>query len=415
MYLRILLGVDSLVDLVKMLKKYNQEHLLGFYDELDEDGKTNLISQIKGIDFELISDLYEMAQKGSDEKTDPSDIQPMAYTDKDEISSVNKDRYKAIGRKICENGEYAVVTMAGGQGTRLGHTGPKGTFDIGIGKSLFEIQCERIRNMGFNVPWYIMTSKENDADTKAFFEANNYFGYDKENIIFFTQRMLPMMLENGRIVLEEKNRIKEGADGHGGIFRAMIESGVLGDMKRRNIKWIFTCGIDNVLTRPNDLMFLGYVSEKGSMIGCKSLVKRGPSEKVGVFCKIKGKPSVIEYTEISEEMANMRDEKGNLVYGDAHILLNLFNISVFEKMGGRGLPYHVALKKTDYINEKGEKVLADKPNAYKFEAFIFDAFSYFDDIAILRVKREEEFAPVKNKEGEDSPKTALELYLNADK
>lgn len=146
------------------------------------------------------------------------------------------------------------------------------------------------------------------------------------------------------------------------------------------------------------------------MLGGKSLIKRDPYEKVGVFCCVNNKPYVIEYTEVSDEMANMKDEKGKYVYGDAHILCNLFNISVIEKMGDAGLPYHVAVKKTNYMDNEGNKVIPEKPCAFKFEAFIFDAFSFFDDMVVFRVNREEEFAPVKNKEGEDSPETALKLY-----
>ena len=314
-------------------------------------------------------------------------------------------------------GKFAAVTMAGGQGTRLGHNGPKGTYDIGLSDhmSLFEIQCMRLKKkkeeLGVNIPWYIMTSKENDAATRAFFEEHNYFGYDKDSVMFFIQCMLPMIhKEDGRIVLCEKGKIKEGADGHGGIFTAMLRSGVAADMKRRGIAWIFVGGIDNVLVRLCDPVFVGFMEASGNMIGGKSLIKRDPYEKAGVFCKKDGKPYVIEYTEISDEMANLKDEAGNWVYGDAHILCNMFHISVFDTMGDKGLPYHTAVKKAAYIDESGALHTPEKPNAYKFEAFIFDAFHFFDDMAILRIKREEEFAPVKNKEGEDSPATARALF-----
>lgn len=395
------------------LKQYGQEHILAYFYELTDDEKLRLLSQIENIDFGLITDLIKQGQAGQEKIINQDDILPIPYIIRDELSDNEKEEYASIGKSLVEKGQYAVVTMAGGQGTRLGHAGPKGTYKIGLpsGMSLFEIQCNRLLRLGNNVPWYIMTSKENDKETKEFFEANNYFGYNKDNIFFFTQGMLPMVLTNGKLVLEEKGYIKEGADGHGGIFRAMINSGVLEDMKRRNIQWIFTCGIDNVLTRFDDMIFLGLVSKSGRCLGGKSLIKRGPYEKVGVFCSVENKPYVIEYTEISDEMANMKDDKGEYVYGDAHILCNLFNISVFEKMGGAGLPYHVAVKKTNYIDENGSKIVPEKPCAYKFEAFIFDAFSYFDDMIVFRVNRNEEFAPVKNKSGEDSPETALELYL----
>ncbi len=399
-------------ELFAKLNEYRQEHLIKYYNDLTDEQKLRLTKQIESINFERMKDLIAKTNE-KEIKIKEEDITPIEYTKKENLSESEISKYEAVGKEICHNGEYAVVTMAGGQGTRLGHNGPKGTYDIGLPshKSLFEIQCSRLKRTQNRIPWYIMTSRENDEETKQHFISNNYFGYNKEDIMFFKQGMLPMVMTDGKIVLEDKGSIKEGADGHGGIFRAMMENGVLDDMKRRNIKWIFTCGIDNVLTRFDDMVFLGLVKESGCMLGGKSLVKRDPYEKVGAFCKANNKPYVIEYTEISDKMANLKNEEGEYVYGDAHILCNLFNISVFEKMGTTGLPYHVALKKTKYIDENGIIKVPEKPNAYKFEVFIFDAFCYFNDMIIFRVKREDEFAPVKNKEGEDSPQTAKELYM----
>ena len=403
----------------KLLAEYGQTHILRYYDSLGSDRKEALLAQANRIDYALVSRLYGIAKAGETSSNDV--IEPISYTDAETISEAKRREYIGAGEACLKNGAFAAVTMAGGQGTRLGHSGPKGTYSIGLpgGESLFEIQAKRLlrqsEHSGKMIPWYIMTSRENDAETRAFFEEHNYFGYDREAVSFFVQRMLPMIDFDGKIVLDEKWHIKEGADGHGGIFAAMIDNGVYEDMCRRGIRWIFIGGIDNVLLKLCDPLLIGFTELSGQMTGAKSLVKRDAKEGVGVFCKADGKPYVIEYTEISDEMAEARDENGAFLYGDAHILCNIFNIAAIEKMTKEagGLPYHVAVKKTKYVDENGNIVTPEKPNAYKFEAFIFDAFRFFDDMAILRVKREDEFAPVKNKEGQDSPETARALYLDA--
>lgn len=262
-----------------------------------------------------------------------------------------------------------------------------------------------------------MTSRENNNQTVEFFEKNNFFGYPKEKIVFFTQGELPMVDIHGKILVNEEGLIKEAADGHGGIFEAMFRNNVVNDMKKNKVEWIFIGPIDNPLAKMVDEIFIGVSKEKGVLEAGKSLVKANPEEKVGVFCKKNGKPSVVEYTEITKEMANAVDENNNLVYGESHINCNMFNIKGLEIIGNEKLPYHSAFKKATYIDESGNIIKPKEPNSYKFESFIFDAFNKLDDMLIFRVKRDEEFAPVKNKEGNDSPKTAVELYnkFNANK
>ena len=408
---------EKLLKAKELTEKYGQSHLLKFIDELGESEREAFLDQILGINFELVTELYDKAIKEREGGIEQEgEITPIGVTVKDQLSAEEIEEYTKLGLEEMKSGKYAAVTMAGGQGTRLGHSGPKGTFyiDITPKKSLFEIQAMRLNKkheeLGVYIPWYIMTSRENDAATRAFFEENNYFGYDRNSVFFFVQNMLPMIRTDGKIVLAEKGKIKEGADGHGGIFTAMIMSGAMDDMKKRGIEWMFIGGIDNVLVRLCDPCFLGYMIKSGKLIGGKSLIKRDPYEKAGVFCKRDGKPYVVEYTEISDEMANAKNENGDWIYGDAHILCNMFNIKVFDVMGGKGLPYHTAFKKAAYVDDNGETVTPDEPNAFKFEAFIFDAFNFFDDMSIFRIKREEEFAPVKNKDGEDSPATAKALF-----
>jgi len=255
-----------------------------------------------------------------------------------------------------------------------------------------------------------MTSNQNNKDTIEFFEKNNYFNYPKEKITFFIQGELPMIDTNGKILLNEKGLINFGANGHGGVFESMLEGNIIEDIKQKNIKWIFIGGVDNILVKMVDPIFIGLCVEKKCLAAGKSLVKAYPEEKVGSFCIRNGKPSVIEYTEISEEMANLKDKKENLLYGESHILCNMFNIERIEDIAQKKLPYHVAFKKAKHMNEEAKIINPEEPNAYKFETFIFDAFSSLNNMLVMRIKREEEFAPVKNRRGIDSPETARELY-----
>ncbi len=255
-----------------------------------------------------------------------------------------------------------------------------------------------------------MTSKENNKKTIEFFEKNNYFDYPKENIIFFIQEELPVLDEQGKLMINKNKKISMAADGHGGIFVSMRKEKVIEDMKKRKIKWAFIGPVDNVLVKMVDPIFVGVCKSRKVQAGGKSIIKGYPEEKVGVFCKKDNRPKVIEYTEISKEMAEKRDEKGNLLYGESHINCNMFHIDIIEEISKDKLPYHSAHKKMEYLNKEGQVIIPKEPNAYKYESFIFDAFEQLEDIAILRVKREEEFAPIKNAEGNDSPKTAKELY-----
>ena len=220
-----------------------------------------------------------------------------------------------------------------------------------------------------------------------------------------------MVDTEGKILVGEDGFIKKAADGHGGIFESLYKSGALEDMKKRGIEWIFVGGVDNPLVRMTDVTFTGFVAENNYMAASKTIVKAYPEEKVGVFCKKNKKVGVIEYTEISEEMARETNNDGELVFGEAHMLLNMFNIKILEQIASNKLPYHSAHKKCTYMNENGEIVKPEKPNAYKFEAFIFDAFSLMPEVGLYRGKREEDFSPVKNAEGVDSPETARRDYM----
>lgn len=408
---------EKLKQVKEIVKEYNQEQLLKAYDRIeDPKQKQEFLDSILTIDFKRIKEMYE--ERNEKPSFTDSKIEPIDYIDKSKMSEEDYEKCLELGTNAIKSGKLAIVTMAGGQGTRLGHTGPKGTYDLGLEshKSIFEILTDTIKEAkeqyNVDIPWYIMTSEENNQDTVDFFEKHNYFGYPKNCVTFFKQGKLPMLSTDGKLLINEKGKIKEAADGHGGIFNSLLREGMIYDMKARNIEWVFIGGVDNVLVKPVDPVLIGLSIKKNVKAAGKSIVKANPHEKVGVFCKRNGRPSVVEYSEISEEMAEELDKNGELKYGESHILCNLFSLEAIDKISEMKLPYHIAFKKAKYIDEDGNLVNPDKPNAYKFEAFLFDAFESLDALVILRVKREEEFAPVKNAEGTDSPETARELYIN---
>lgn len=407
--------MDKAEDAINLLKKYNQNHIIDLLNKLEGKKKQELIEQINKIDFHQIMELYENTKK--DIVIKENKIESIKYFDKQKLDKYQKEKWDEIGKEIIQNGEYAVITMAGGQGTRLGHTGPKGTFKLdvyGKGKYLFEILAENLKqaNKKYNttIPWYIMTSKENNKQTVEFLEKNSYFGYDKNKVTIFMQSEMPLIDTEGKLLISKDLKIKEASDGNGGTYSSLRASGCLAEMKEKGIKWIFIGGVDNVLLKMADVTLLGMTKDLGLEIASKSVVKANPHEKVGVFCKINGRPKIIEYAELPEKMAEEVDGNGELKYGESNIMCHLYTVDAIEKISKETLIYHTAFKKNSYIDENGKEIVPESPNSYKFESFIFDAFELFDNMGLLRVKREEEFAPVKNKEGADSPKTAKELY-----
>lgn len=407
--------MDREKEAIDKLKEYGQNHVVNILEKLDETKKQELIEQINKIDFHQMMELYQNTKKEIEFKE--SKIEPVPYLDKAKLTKEQREEFEKLGEEVVKNNQYAVVTMAGGQGTRLGHTGPKGTFKLdvyGKGKYLFEILADNLqeanKKYGVVINWYIMTSKENNADTVEFLEKNNYFGYDKNKVTIFKQSELPLVDTEGKFLVNKEYKIKEASDGNGGTYSSLRASGCLADMKEKGIKWVFIGSVDNALLKMIDVTLLGMAVKKGVQIASKSVAKANPQERVGVFCKMNNHPKVIEYTELPEKMAEEVDSDGELKFGESHIMCNLYTIDAIEKISKEPLIYHTAFKKNSYIDENGKEVIPTEPNSYKFESFIFDAFELFDDIAILRGKREDDFAPVKNKEGVDSPKTAKELY-----
>ena len=398
----------------KLLKENNQLKMLKLLENLEVEKKEKLATDILKVDFKQLHRLYE--NKNGKRKTKDK-IEPIKYIDKNKLNNKQRQEIEKIGEKVLRQNQYAVVTMAGGQGTRLGWKGPKGTFKLDVGengKYIFEILANTLKRTtskyGKEVYWYIMTSVDNNNETIKFFKEHDFFGYNPEKVKFFTQNILPLLDLDGNLLMDSNYKIKEASDGNGGVFIALKNSKMIEDMKSHNIKWVYVCGVDNIMANMTDEILLGLAIKNNMPSASKSVKKAYPEEKVGIFCKKNGKPAIIEYIDMDKKMIYAEDEDGELLYGESNIVGHLFNVETLEKMADYKFDYHCAIKKNSYIDENLKKVEPKEPNSLKFEAFIFDGFEYLEDMAILRVNREEEFAPIKNATGVDSPQTAKEIY-----
>ncbi len=402
--------------ITEILIKNNQTKVLKLLNNVTEEQKKQLANELLKVDFKQVNRLYI----NKDKKNKKEDIiEPIKFVDKNKLNSKQKSELEKLGEKVLRQNQYAVITMAGGQGTRLGWKGPKGTFKLDVGKNgkyIFEILADTLKKTtskyGKEVFWYIMTSRENNDETVKFFEDNNYFGYNKEKVKFFIQNILPLTDFDGNLLIDKNLKVKEASDGNGGVFEALKKSKMLDDMKLHNIKWVYVCGVDNIMANMVDEILLGLAIKNNVPSASKSVKKAYPEEKVGIFCKKNGKPAIIEYIDMNEKMIYAEDEQGELLYGESNIVGHLFNIESLEKMSDYNFDYHCAKKKNSYIDENLKEIIPEEPNTYKYEAFIFDSFEYLEDMVILRVNREEEFAPIKNAKGVDSPETAKEIYEN---
>jgi UDP-N-acetylglucosamine/UDP-N-acetylgalactosamine diphosphorylase len=309
--------------------------------------------------------------------------------------------------------------VAGGVGTRLGFDGPKGDYPVSpvSGKTLFRIFAESIAaasaTYGAACPWYVMTSPLNDRATREVFEANDYYGLDRRQVSIFVQGTLPAFDLQGRIMLADMDRIACSPDGHGGSLKALYRSGALEDMKRRGVELISYFQVDNPLVNIFDPLFIGLHAIEGSEMSSKALEKAGPDEKVGNFCVVDGRINVIEYSDMPGELADRRNEDGSLVFGLASIAIHILNTAFVERLNGAdvSLPFHRAVKKIGYVDAAGEIVEPAEPNGIRLESFVFDALPLAGNSIILRTVRSEEFAPVKNADGPDSPGVAKGMMV----
>ena len=317
-----------------------------------------------------------------------------------------------------------MLTVAGGQGTRLGFDGPKGCFSIApvSQKTIFQIHAERIlaarRRCGSAIPWYIMTSQANEASTREYFEKNGYLGLPKDDVKLFSQRMMPVLDREFRLVMAAKDEILLSPNGHGGVLLALLETGMLEDMERRGIEEISYSQVDNPLVSAVDRAFIGCHRQAGAQMSAKAIWKREPEEPLGAFVKVGGRLAVAEYSELTKEQKYLKAADGRILYGLGSPAIHMLGVSFVreETESGFKLPFHLAAKRSACLNQSGELVEPEGMNVYKLETFIFDALRDAERAAILETRREEEFSPVKNGQGTDSPETCrrdmVELYAS---
>jgi UDP-N-acetylglucosamine/UDP-N-acetylgalactosamine diphosphorylase len=320
------------------------------------------------------------------------------------------ERARMEGREMLARGEVGWILVAGGQASRLGIDVPKGMFPIGpvSGRTLFEWFARKLlaarERSGAAIPWYVMTSEANDAATRAYFEQNGYLGVDRGDVFFFRQGMLPALDPQGRILLSAPDRIFWAPDGHGGALSALASSGALADAARRGVKTLSYFQVDNPLARPADPLFLGLHALERAQMSSKVVAKRDASEKVGVIGRISGRLACIEYSDLPSRLREARDPAGRLVFSAGNVAMHALDVEFLERLtrGGLKLPWHLARKQVSALDEAGRPATR---TAIKFESFVFDALGSAERSVTLEVRRAEEFSPVKNATGEDSPAT----------
>ncbi|MFQ7263709.1 MAG: UTP--glucose-1-phosphate uridylyltransferase [Lachnospiraceae bacterium] len=393
---------------VNLLEEKGQSHVMRGFDNLTEEQQKGLLAQIEAVDWKAI----ELAGKQS--KIPLGELSPLGAVEVSEIEK-REGEFREAGLTAIREGKVAALLLAGGMGTRLGLDKPKGELNVGINRTLYIFQClinnlmDVTREAGATVPLYIMTSEKNNDETIRFFEEHDYFGYPKEDVAFFVQEMAAAVDYDGKLLLEAPGRLATSPNGNGGWFSSLVKAGLLSDIHQRGVEWINIFAVDNVLQRIADPLFIGATILNGKVSGSKVVRKVDAYEKMGVLCLEDGRPSVVEYYEMSKDMAENTDEAGNLRYAFGVILNYLFRVDKLEEIVERELPVHVVEKKIPYLAEDGTLVKPEEPNGYKFETLVVDMIRMMDNNLPFEVVREREFAPIKNLHGVDSLDSAREL------
>lgn len=394
---------------IEKLREAGQEHVLRFWDALTADEREALATQVLGIDFSVLA----AAQEGP-AAAEAGTVGPLPALELGELER-ERDRYEAAGLEALKAGKVCAVLLAGGMGTRLGSDSPKGMFDMGITRHvfifqrLFEALLEVCGRIGRPIRFFIMTSELNDKATRAFLKEQNFFGYHPAYVTFFTQDMAPAVDFDGRVLMESRGRIATAPNGNGGWLTSMARAGFLDLLHSEGVEWLNVFGVDNVLARICDPVFVGATVLSGCATSVKVVRKAFPEEKMGVMCMRDGRPSVIEYTELTDELRNETNEKGEPAYNFGVTVNYLFNLREAEKVMNGSFALHIARKKIPCIDECGAAVTPEEPNGIKFELFIFDLLSRMPGCLPVEVVREQEFAPVKNRTGVDSVESARRL------
>ena len=386
------------------IKGTNQKYLGNL---LGKELPAKLNQQLENMDWTYLDLIHEnVQQRGS--------FAPLGAMELSEIEE-RREEFKQIGLDAVKSTKVGAILLAGGQGTRLGFDKAKGMFNIGVNKELYIFE-QLIANLkkvteeaGAWVPLYIMTSEKNDVQTRAFFAEHAFFGYDPAYVKFFVQEMVPAVDFEGNILMESQDSLAMSPNGNGGWFQSMLRAGLGEDLDEKGIEWLNVFAVDNVLQRIADPIFIGATILSGCASGAKVVRKISPYEKVGAMCLEDGKPSIVEYYELTSEMAEATDDKGTLLYGFGVILNYLFRVEQLRKIAVKKLPVHIVEKKVPYLDEAGCLQKPSEPNAYKFETLILDMIYMMDNCLPFEVEREKEFAPIKNAVGTDSVESAREL------
>jgi len=411
---------DMEVDkLREKLAKHGQDHLLHHWPSLSQQEREELYAELAALDLGELCENFDRSVReleNAGQKLDDR-MQPL---DESQCGAVVKStdeelqRYEALSRAEIKAGRVGILLLAGGQGTRLGTSYPKGMYNVGLpsGKTLFQLQAERILRLqqlaggsgsdGGRITWYIMTSASTVGPTKAFFAEHDYFGLDADSVVVFEQGTLPCFTFDGKIILGETHKLARAPDGNGGLYRALKTQGVLEDMKKRDIKYIQLYCVDNILVKVGDPIFMGYCIAKGAECANKVVRKGAPTEAVGITCKVDDHYQVVEYSEITNSSSELRNKDGSLVYSAANICIHFFTFDFLDRVvntNERSLQLHVAKKKIPHVDQDGQLIKPTSPNGIKMEKFVFDVFRFANNFVVWECLRDEEFAPLKNAEG----------------
>jgi UDP-N-acetylglucosamine/UDP-N-acetylgalactosamine diphosphorylase len=409
-----MIGVPQ--ELMQRLRAHKQEHVLAWWDQLNPGEQEKLVDQLQSIDFPRLRDLFRLRDQA---QTLPplSLIKPVRIDQLDRADQALVE----MGEESLRRGEVAVLMVAGGQGSRLGFDHPKGMFPIGpvTKRSLFQIHAEKVlalsRHYGKPIPYLVMTSPATDAETKEFFQSNGNFGLPADEILFFQQGSMPALdLQSGKLLMESKGRLFLGPNGHGGTITALKTSGLLDRLEKQGIKNLFYFQVDNPLVEIADPLFLGHHLLQSAEVSSKAIPKDGPYDRLGNFVDLDGRCIIIEYSDLPESMATLKDDKGQLRFRAGSPAIHLFSLEFLRRVtqGQGSMPYHIAHKKVPYLDGNGEKVNPETENALKFELFIFDALPLANRWTVVEASRIEEFAPLKNATGADSPESARQAMSN---
>ena len=393
---------------MEKIKGCGQEHLLKYYGDLSEAEKSDLLEQIELTDFSVI----EQGKNGA--ATQKGVISPLESLELDAILE-KKEEYTAIGVEAIKAGKVAAVLLAGGMGTRLGSDDPKGMYNIGKTKDVYIFQrivenlMDVVKAVEKDIYLFVMTSDKNHIKTVNFFKEHNYFGYKENYVKFFMQEMAPATDYEGKVYMESKCQISNSPNGNGGWFSSMKKWGILDIIHEEGIEYLNVFAVDNVLQRIADPCYVGAVIKHQVEAGAKVVKKAAPDEKVGVMCLEDGRPSVVEYYELTDELMNTLNEKGERVYNFGAILNYLFEVKALERIVDNQLPVHIVEKKIPYMDEAGNLIKPESPNGHKYEILILDMIHELKSCLPYEVERNKEFAPIKNKTGIDSVESAQAL------